>query len=85
MDFAQRLKNLLDENNISAYRLAKNTGVHQTTIANWIQGKTKPDADRLKEVAECLDVSVDYLLGNEEPTKVIDDDYIKFEIGRAHV
>ena len=67
MSFAQRLRNLMDEKQMTAYRLSKKINVHQTTISNWIHGKTNPNSETIQKIASALGVSVDYLLlGNEE-------------------
>ena len=33
------------------------------TLANWESGKTKPDANNIRDMAVLYDVSSDYLLG----------------------
>lgn len=34
-----------------------------TTLMNWETGKTKPNAQNIKAMAELYDVSADYLIG----------------------
>ncbi len=62
MDFSQILSGLMKENQVSAYRLAKTIGVHQTTIKNWLDGK-RPCFEHLHQVAGFFHVSTDVLLG----------------------
>lgn len=50
MRFAEKLNNLMQEANMSNYRLAKLLNVHQTTVANWRAGKTEPRAELLYRI-----------------------------------
>lgn len=61
--FAERLNNLLYENNITKYRLAKETGISKSVITDYCSGKVQPTADVIITVARYFDVSADYLLG----------------------
>ena len=61
--FAERLNNLLYENNITKYRLAKETGISKSVITDYCSGKVEPTADVIITVAKYFDVSADYLLG----------------------
>ena len=65
MNFAQRLKALMDETETSNYRLAKEIGCHQTTIANILSGKNPQDRTK-KAIANFFSVSVAYLDGITE-------------------
>jgi len=38
-------------------------GVSVTTLLNWENGKTKPNAKNIRDMAELYDVSADYLIG----------------------
>ena len=68
------LDNLLKEKGLTAYKLAKDTGVSTATLTSWKQGKYVPKLDKLQAIAEYLGVTVEYLTtGNEinqtsEPT-----------------
>lgn len=42
MEFAQRLNEMLEEKGVTAYRLSKTLGIHQTTVKNWVDGNSKP-------------------------------------------
>lgn len=76
MGFAQVLARLMQEGGVSAYKLAKSIGVHQTTIKNWLEGK-QPRTDHLDKVAGYFGASTDFLLGNapkkESPPPVGDE------------
>lgn len=62
MSFSQNLRDVMEEKKITAYRLSKLVGVHQTTIKNWLDGKTTPKVEMARQVADALDVPVDKLL-----------------------
>lgn len=64
MDFAQRLAELLKKENMTAYRLSKTLGVHQTSVKNWLEGNSKPRTEHIEKIAERFGVSIDYLMGN---------------------
>ena len=42
MRFSETLATLMKERGESNYRLAKEIGVSQTTVANWLSGKNEP-------------------------------------------
>ncbi|WP_318531148.1 helix-turn-helix domain-containing protein [Ligilactobacillus murinus] len=44
---------------ISVYRLAKNTGINQTTLQNYKNG-TEPSFKNMCKIADALDISLDY-------------------------
>lgn len=57
---------LLEKHNVTAYRVAKETGVTTATFTSWKQGKYTPKQDKLQKVADYFGVTVDYLMGREE-------------------
>ena len=70
MEFAERLRQLMDKNGTSNYELAKNIDTHQTSVANWLSG-SMPQARKLKAIADYFNVSVEYLTGEaEEPEEI---------------
>lgn len=64
-EFGQRLSGLMEKNKTSAYRLAKELDVHQTTIKNWREGKCEPKASDIVNIATLFNVTCDYLLGSD--------------------
>lgn len=54
---------LLQEKGVSAYRVAKETGISQPTLSDWKRGKSVPKLDKLQKLAAYFGVTVDYLLG----------------------
>lgn len=59
---------LLKEKNLTAYKVHKATGVAQSSLSDWKNGKSKPKYESMKKIADFLGVSVDYLTeGNAAP------------------
>lgn len=65
-DFGQRLKEVRKQKGFTQKDLSKRLGVAQSTIANYETNERFPGEAALKEIADCLKVSVDYLLGMSE-------------------
>lgn len=64
--FAERLKELRKERNMSELQLEKVLGVSSTTINRWERGLRVPNLDSLVLLARFFDVSIDYLCGLED-------------------
>lgn len=60
-----RIKELRKQKGLSQKTLAELCGVHQTAVSQWEKGRTTPDLDSLKKLANALGVSVEILLGGE--------------------
>lgn len=67
-NFGKTLKQLRESRNISAIKLSEDLNIHRGSLSNWETGKRKPDSEMLVKIAKYFDVSVDYLLGNENAT-----------------
>lgn len=63
----QIFERLLLQNGITAYKVSKETGVTQTMLSNWKNGKSIPNATNLKKIADYFGVTVDYLMTGKEP------------------
>ena len=70
MEFAQRLRHAMEDKSITAYRLAKELGVHQTTIKNWLDGKGEPHLAQLKRIAKILNADIIYLISGQTSAEV---------------
>ncbi|OMF46603.1 helix-turn-helix domain-containing protein [Paenibacillus peoriae] len=57
---------LLMKHNVTAYRVAKETGITTATFTSWKQGKYTPKQDKLQKIADYFGVTVDYLMGNSD-------------------
>lgn len=61
MDLADKIIELMDEQNISKYRLAKETGVSYTGITKILSGQTKhPQIDSIQAIASFFNKPVGY-------------------------
>ncbi|MEK3787601.1 helix-turn-helix domain-containing protein [Paenibacillus sp. FSL K6-1230] len=60
---------LLKERNVTAYRVAKETGITTATLTSWKQGKYTPKQEKLQKIADYFGVSLDFLLGTAESDK----------------
>lgn len=58
----EKFENLLIERNLTAYRVAKDTGLAPTVFSDWKTGKSKPKVDKLKILADYFGVSIEYFL-----------------------
>ena len=61
----QRFEALLKSHGTSVYRLAKATGISNSTFTDWKNGRSTPKADKLKHIADYFSVPVDYLIGSD--------------------
>lgn len=52
MTFDEQLKFIMKEHGLSNYALAKRIGTHPTTVANWLDGKSKPQKGKMYAIAE---------------------------------
>lgn len=63
MEFKDRLRQLRDEKNIIASKLASDFDKSESTVRMWETGKSKPDTDTLISLAKYFGCTTDYLLG----------------------
>ncbi|AGL81971.1 transcriptional regulator with XRE-family HTH domain [Pseudomonas protegens] len=60
--FAERLRSLRKQKNLSQTELGQLAELHYTHIGRYERGTSRPSGDTLKRLADALDVSSDYLL-----------------------
>ena len=65
-EFSERLKELRKQADLTQVELAGKLGIVQSSYADWERGRKKPTQDNLVKIAQVLNVSVDYLVGNSE-------------------
>jgi len=61
--FAQRLKELREEKELSQSKISKIVGVGQTSISELEMGNRIPNADTLIKLADFFGCTIDYLVG----------------------
>ena len=64
--FAERLKELRNEKNLSQMELANETGISQTSIAKWELQQRMPTLLNIVILCRYFKVSSDYLIGLED-------------------
>lgn len=62
-NLSKRLKNILEEKNMTQLELSKRSTVTEATISNFLNCKQLPKLEVVSKIADVLNVSVDYLLG----------------------
>ena len=72
MNFNERLRYLIDCEEIKLKDLAPKLCLSASTLSNYAQGIREPDYDTLRRIADYFGVSIDYLLGHETPA--VDDE-----------
>lgn len=70
MIFSDKLRLLIQENDITQKQLAKDLKIPVSTLGGYVQGTSEPDFQMLKTIAKYFNVSTDYLLDYRK-------DYIK--------
>ena len=61
--FGSMLRKAMEENNVSQYRLQKDLHFSSATTYAWLMNKSIPSMEHIVQLADYLDVPVDYLLG----------------------
>ena len=70
MKFPERLKSIRKAKNITQTELAELLNISKSTIGMYEVGSREPNFEILKNLADFFNVSVDYLLGNEDELDV---------------
>lgn len=79
--FDDKLKELRKKRGIYQKDLADELSVSKSTVAMWETGSRMPDVETIKRIASFFNVSVDYLIDQEQSnpnTNAISDVYLSF-------
>ena len=68
MNFAETLRKLIEDSEISQKQLAHEIQMSPSTLANYVQGSRCPDFDTLMAIARYFNVTTDYLIGYQLDT-----------------
>ncbi|WP_195487321.1 helix-turn-helix domain-containing protein [Streptococcus parasanguinis] len=68
MEFSERLKKLRKDTGLTQVDVASKLGISQQAYASWERGIKKPTQENLVRLAQILNVSVDYIVGNLQET-----------------
>ena len=84
MSFSENLKAIRTEKNLTQEQLAELLDVSRQAVSKWEQENGYPETEKLMQIAQKLDVSLDSLLLDRELTeqasKAIDSDVITFGV-----
>lgn len=78
MEFSERLKKLRKDAGLTQVDVANKLGISQPAYASWERGIKKPTQDNLVKIAQILNTSVDYLVGNSDEKKEDELDNVEF-------
>lgn len=70
MGYSVNLCDLMERNGVSSYKLAKEIGVHTSTVSNWRDGAL-PKVEHLQLVSNYFGVTVDDLLSEHDTTEQV--------------
>lgn len=62
-DFPKRLRQIMDEKNITCTALSERAGLNIDTIINYRLGRSEPKVSLLQKLCKALNVSPNYLMG----------------------
>lgn len=65
--FSQRMKEIMLEKGIRQTDLVQMTGIDKGALSSYMNGRYMPNAEKVAKIAKALSVSVDYLLGKDDP------------------
>lgn len=69
--FWERLNQLINEKNISLFKLSKEAGFSSGTLSQWKYNHTQqPQKESVNKIAKYFNVSVDYLLGKTDERNI---------------
>lgn len=68
MNFGDNFKKCRKEINLSQKEVAIKLGVHQSNISDWENNISRPEYEKLIQLAKIYDVTLYQLLGIDEPS-----------------
>lgn len=80
MTIGERIRLERQSKQLSQTELSEKSGVAYKSLSRYELGTTIPPADALKSIADALQVTTDYLLGNEDVRVKDADLFKKFEV-----
>ena len=64
--FIKKIKEFMKDKNFNISQFADFINVPTRTVSGWIANKRVPRIDYLYQIAECLNCSIDFLVGRED-------------------
>ena len=62
----KKFMQLLQKNGLTAYKVAQDTGISQSTLSDWKTGRAAPKADKLLVLAHYFNVPIEYFLTDDK-------------------
>lgn len=77
MTMYDKFSSLLKLNNVTPYRIHKETGISTATLSDWKNGKSEPKKDKIQKICDYFGVPISYFYGDDgtEQENNSDDDY----------
>ena len=72
--FSERLVMLLEKKRMTQKELAEKAHITESAMSYYVKGVRTPRGEILSRIAQALQVSTDYLLGNSQPSEQRSDD-----------
>lgn len=72
-----RLRELRESKDLYQKDIADSIGKEESTYSKYEQGTREPDIDTLIKIADFYNVTVDFLIGHEDKTKLSKDDLLE--------
>lgn len=69
---------LLNEREVTVYRVAKETGISASTFSDWKNGRSTPKADKLARIADYFGIGLDEWLGTESGSRDLERSFLAF-------
>ena len=73
MNFTEKIMEIMEERNITAYEICKNLHISNTTFSSWKKG-SKPSVDKAIEILRYLQLSADEIFELTNKPEVITDE-----------
>ncbi|WP_251620711.1 helix-turn-helix domain-containing protein [Odoribacter lunatus] len=78
MEFPERLQSIIEERQISKYKIAKSIDISASTVSNYLKGKTKPDSTKLTVLSRLLGVNKEWLQSGEGSKYSVEEDEVNY-------
>ena len=82
VDIVQNILKLAKEKKITNQQLCKILETNPNKIYDWKIGKSKPSAEDISKLADCFDVSTDYLLGRKPSPEIENNGNIELPLSK---
>lgn len=67
--FRSRLKQLRETKGYKQIDLSEELGINRVTYTNYELGKRQPDIDTIAKIANLYNVTIDWLVGRDQPQR----------------